>query len=131
MQSKEDTAKLCFLKSLLEYPDIAGMVGKYIHPSMLGEYQSHYDVVCQNDKEHELSRMLSLREDIKIIDKDEMRKSIRDFLISFYEERLKSITNDKNISTGTKILQIRKLKADILPRLKKGELIEHESIGII
>ncbi len=131
IQSKEDTAKLCFLKSLLEYPDIASIVGKYIHPSMLGEYQSHYDVVCQNDKEHELARTLFLREDIMVIDKAEMQKSIRDFLINFYEDKLKNITNDKNISTATKMLQIRKLKADILPRLKKGELIEHESIGVI
>lgn len=131
IQSKEDTAKLCFLKSLLEYPDIANMVVKYIHSSMLGEYQSHYDVVCNNDKDHELSRMLSLREDIKIIDKNEMPKSIKDFLLNFYEDMLKNITNDKNISTGSKMVQIRKLKMDILPRLKKGELVEYEGIGII
>ncbi|MDD5359100.1 MAG: DNA primase [Sulfurovaceae bacterium] len=131
VQSKEDTAKLCFIKSLLEYPDVADMVGKYIHPSMFGEYQSHYDVVCNNDKEHELARMLSLREDIMLIDKDEMQKSIKDFLLNFYEDRLKIITNDKNISTGSKMVQIRKLKMDILPRLKKGELVEYEGIGII
>jgi DNA primase len=79
----------------------------------------------------ELSRMLSLREDIKIIDKNEMQKSIKDFLLNFYEDMLKNITNDKNISTGSKMVQIRKLKMDILPRLKKGELVEYEGIGII
>lgn len=131
VQSKEDTAKLCFLKSLLEYPDIASTVGKYIHPSMLGSYQSYYEVVCKNDKEHELARTLYLREDIKVIDQNEMQKSIRDFLMNFYEDKLKSITNDKTISSGTKMVYIRKLKIEILPRLKKGELIEHESIGII
>ena len=131
VQSKEDTAKLCFLKSLLEYPDIANTVGKYIHPSMLGSYQSYYEVVCKNDKEHELARTLYLREDIKVIDQNEMQKSIRDFLMNFYEDKLKSITNDKTISSGTKMVYIRKLKIEILPRLKKGELIEHESIGII
>lgn len=131
MQSKEDTAKLCFLKSLLEYPEIANIASRYIHPTMFGEYKTYYDVICQSDKEHELARTLFLREDIMVIDKAEMQKSIRYFLINFYEDRLKSITNDKNISTGAKMLQIRKLKADILPRLKKGELIEHESIGVI
>jgi DNA primase len=131
MQSKEDTAKLCFLRSLLEYPEIANVISKYIHPAMFGEYKAYYDVVCQSDKEHELARTLFLREDIMVIDKAEMQRSISDFLINFYENQLKNITNDKNISTGTKMLQIRKLKADILPRLKKGELIEHESIGVI
>lgn len=131
VQSKEDTAKLCFLKSLLEYPNIASTVGKYIHPSMLGSYQLYYEVVCKNDKEHELARTLYLREDIKVIDQNEMQKSIRDFLMNFYEDKLKSITNDKTISSGTKMVYIRKLKIEILPRLKKGELIEHESIGVI
>lgn len=131
MQLKEDTAKLCFLKSLLEYPEVTNMIGKYIHPNMFGEYKTYYDVICENNKEHELARKLYLREDIMVIDKNEMQKSIRDFLINFYEDKLKGITNDKNISTGTKMVQIRKLKVEILPRLKRGELIEYESIGII
>jgi hypothetical protein len=49
---KKDTAKLCFLKSYWNFQILPIMVVKYIHSSMLGEYQSHYDVVCNNDKDH-------------------------------------------------------------------------------
>jgi DNA primase len=47
-------------------------------------------------------------------------------LIRHYDLKLKSIVADQSIPFAKKSFLIRKIKTDIIPRLKRGELVAYQ-----
>ena len=130
-QTKDDIEQLSLLKTLLEYPRMVDDVLDIVHPSMFGVYEEYFQAIITGDSEHQLVRQLLLNEDAKVMSETDLQKALRNFLIKYYEDKLKSITSDTTISFGKKALLIRAIKMEIIPMLERGEMVEHESIGII
>jgi len=57
----------------------------------------------------------------------ELNNVLRNFLIKHYDLKLKSIASSQQISFEKKSFLIRKIRTDIIPRLKKGELVAYDS----
>ena len=64
-----------------------------------------------------------LNETYKSLDETQFNRALIDFLIFLYRQKTKDIIKDTTISYNKKQYIIRKIKTDILPRLKKGELV--------
>jgi DNA primase len=57
---------------------------------------------------------------------EELKRSLASFLFRHYALQLKSITVDSSIPLTKKSFLIRKIKMDIMPRLKRGELVSYK-----
>jgi DNA primase len=60
------------------------------------------------------------------MDEHELKKALASFLFVHYNLKLKSITVDGSLSLEKKSFLIRKIKMDIMPRLKRGELVTYQ-----
>jgi DNA primase len=117
---KEDIGKLSILKTLIENRDLIDIFMEVITADMFDNYSSLFEAIIKNNSN---ITGLMLDENIKVIPKEEFKKALSSFLIDFYMKKLKSITYDKSIPMIEKSFLIRKIKLDIIPRLKKGEIV--------
>ncbi|HHO42321.1 MAG TPA: DNA primase [Epsilonproteobacteria bacterium] len=130
-ETQDDLGKLSILKTLLEKPSLIDDVLDVIEPNMFERYMPHFEAIVANDIENPLIRALELDETIQSFSEEELWESLKHFLIKHYENKLKQINKSTTLSFGQKTLYIRKIKSDILPKLKKGELFSHECISTI
>jgi DNA primase len=123
--TKDDVGLLSIIKTLIENRALINQVINVIEPSMFGEYDTLLQAVI-NDKENTTLTGLSLDENIKVMSEEELIKSLRLFLFKYYNRQLKIITVDDSIPLIKKSFFIRKIKMDILPRLRRGELVSYK-----
>ena len=57
---------------------------------------------------------------------DELKKALVSLLFGYYNSKLKSISTDSTIPIKKKSFLIRKIKLDIIPRLRGGELVVYK-----
>ncbi|QOR62101.1 DNA primase [Sulfurovum sp. ST-21] len=122
-QPKNDVAKLSILKTLLEKPELIDFVLDVIDIKMFGTYASLFASVVNGEKEHPQLMGLSVDESIKTMTEKELERALIQFLKTYYEEKLKRIPKDTTMPSSQKVYWIRKIKTDIIPRLKRGELV--------
>jgi len=120
---KEDIGKLSILKTIIEKRDLIDTLIDVVNPDMFENYSSLLEAIIKNDSNNPDIIGLMLDDNIKIMQEEEFKKALISFLIGFYTKKLKSITYDNSISMREKSFLIRKIKIDILPRLKRGELV--------
>ena len=92
---------------------------------MFGNYAGLLDAVIQNEENTNIVG-LSLDETIKIMSEEELKGSLASFLFKHYTVQLKNITRDASIPLAKKKFLIRKIKTDILPQLRRGELVTYK-----
>jgi DNA primase len=80
--------------------------------------------VIQNEEGSNITALL-LDENIKIMNEKELKKALASFLFRYYNMKLKVITLDSSMPLLKKSFLIRKIKMDIMPRLKRGELVTY------
>jgi len=122
--TKDDIGKLSIIKTLMENRNLIDQVVSVIEPSMFGEYDALLSAVIQNEENSLLTGLL-LDESIKVMSEEKLIKDLAFFLFKFYNNKLKRLTLDSSISLTKKSFLIRKIKIDILPRLKCGELVTY------
>ena len=123
-ETKDDVGTLSIIKTLMENRNLIDQVVSVIEPSMFGEYDALLTSVIQNEENSALTGLL-LDESIKIMSEKELIRALASFLFSYYNHKLKTITLDSSLPLLKKSFLIRKLKIDILPRLKRGELVTY------
>ncbi|MCB4757899.1 MAG: DNA primase [Sulfurovum sp.] len=126
-QAKDDIAQLSILKTLLEKPKLVDFVLDVVDVKFFGRYVELLEAFIRGEKEHPKLVGLSLDENIKVMDEKELEQALVQMLQAYYEEKLRNLPRQKNLSSTEKMYQIRKIKIDILPKLKKGELVIFES----
>jgi DNA primase len=99
-QKRDDVAQLSILKTLLEKPELIDSVLDVIDVNMFGGYAAN---------------------------EEELQNVLRNFLIKHYDLKLKNIVSDTSIPFAKKSFLIRKIKTDIIPRLKRGELVAFDA----
>jgi len=122
--TKEDIGKLSIIKTLMENRLLIDQVVSVIEPSMFGQYDALLTSVIQNQENSALTGLL-LDESIKVMSEEELIRALASFLFRHYNHKLKSIILDASMPLMKKSFLIRKIKIDILPRLKRGELVTY------
>jgi len=123
--SRDDVGQLSIIKTLIENEKLVNKVVNVIEPSMFGNYGALLSTVIKGETSTQLTG-LSLDESIKVMDEEELSRSLASYLFRYYSARLKRITVDETIPLQKKSFLIRKIKMDILPRLRRGELVTYE-----
>jgi len=125
-QKRDDVAQLSILKTLLEKPELIDSVLDIIDVNMFGGYAAMFSALINGEKEHPHLMGLAVDETFQVMDEEELQGVLRNFLIKHYDMKLKNIVADQTISFEKKSFLIRKIKTDIIPRLKRGELVTFE-----
>jgi len=122
---KDDVGQLSIIKTLLEHGYFINKVVNVIEPAMFGQYAQLLSLVIKGEENPSLTGLM-LDENIKIMSEEELKNSLASFLFRHYSEQLKLITRDATIPLAKKQFLIRKIKTDILPQLKRGELVTYK-----
>lgn len=123
--NRDDVGRLSIIKTLFENRHFINKVTNVIEPSMFGNYAGLLDAVIKKEENSTLTG-LSLDETIKVMSEEELKKSLASFLFRHYTLQLKSIITDTSMPLAKKSFLIRKIKIDIMPRLKRGELVSYK-----
>ncbi len=126
-QSKEDPAWQAILRTLIENEGLIDEVLDLIDPKMAGKYQDALHALIRGEKEHPRLRGIAIAQGIHPLEEEEFWRTLRALIERFYRLKLREITQNPNLPYQKKSYWIRKIKTDILPRLKKGELVPYES----
>ena len=122
-QKRDDVAQLSILKTLIEYPNLIDNVLAVLDVNMFGEYAGLFSALVNGENEHPGLVGLSLDTGFEVMNEEELNNSLRNFLIKHYDMKLKSVATSQQIPFEKKSYLIRKIRTDIIPRLKKGELV--------
>lgn len=130
-QKKEDVELLSIFKTLLEKPSLVDDVLNVIDSSMFGDYRQLFEALVQEEKEHPQLVGLSIDDTIQTMSGEELKKSLLWMLGNYYKQQYQMIAKDTSLSYQKKSFYMRKIKTDIIPRLKRGELVAYESFSTI
>jgi len=126
-QKRDDVAQLSILKTLIENPSFIDNVLSVMDVTMFGNYAGLLTALIEGQHDHPGLVGLSVDENFAILDEAELNNALRNFLIKHYDLKLKSIASSSQIAFEKKAYLIRKIRTDIIPRLKKGELVAFDS----
>jgi len=90
---------------------------------MFGQYAGLFSALLEGQKEHPQLVGLSVDETFQVMDEEELKNVLQNFLIKHYDTKLKNVVSDTSIPFAKKSFLIRKIKTDIIPKLKRGELV--------
>ena len=126
-QKRDDVAQLSIIKTLIEKPALIDNVLSVIDVHMFGNYGALFSALLNGENEHPGLVGLSIDDGYEIMDESELNRTLLQILTLHYRAKLKSIPIDSNMPADKKIFLLKKIKMDILPRLKKGELVAYDS----
>jgi len=126
-QKRDDVAQLSILKTLLEKPELIDSVLDVIDVNMFGGYAALFSALINGESEHPHLMGLAVDESLQVMSEEELQNVLRNFLIKHYDIKLRSIVADASIPFAKKSFLIRKIKTDIIPRLKRGELVAYDA----
>jgi len=125
-ETKEDFGLLSIIKTLYENRQLIDEVINVIEPSMFGDYLALFNSVINNEQNNPNLTGLMLDEKIKVMQEEELKKSLSSLLLGYYSRELKTISTNSTMPIKKKSFLIRKIKLDIIPRLKGGELVVYK-----
>jgi DNA primase len=121
-KNSEDIAYLSILKTLIEDNSLIDSVVDVVDSEMFDRYKELYEAILSKDTNNPNVGRLSLDDNIQILNEQELKDILIGILIKYYDKKLKAIVADNSIEYSQKSFLIRKIRTDIIPRLKKGEL---------
>lgn len=126
-QEVTDPAWQVIIKTLIANERLVDDVVDIISPEMAGPHKRALDALFRGERDDSELIGIEIDEDIPVLEEDELKKTLILQVQNWYIRKLKSITADRSLPYQKKSWLIRKIKTDILPRLKKGELVAYES----
>ncbi|MBD3793771.1 MAG: DNA primase [Campylobacterales bacterium] len=123
---RDDIGQLSIIKTLMEHKRLIDEVLNVIEPSMFDHYAPLLESLIKEEYQNPKLTGLMIDESIKIMKEEELRGTLAAFLFGFYTKKLRTITADTTMPLRQKSFLIRKIKMDILPRLKEGELVSYK-----
>jgi len=122
-ERRDDVAQLGILKTLLEKPEYIDTVLNVVDVSMFGQYEGLFSALLAGEKEHPHLVGLSVDDTFQVMNEEELKNVLRNFLIKHYDTKLRNVVSDTTMHYQKKSFIIRKIKTDIIPKLKRGELV--------
>ena len=126
VQVPKDPAWEAILKRLLETPSLVDELLDVLDFYFARGYEDAFRALAGGNFEHPVLRGIEVDENIPLLSDEEFKLQVLKELEIFYKQRLKSLMADRNLDYKRKSFLIRKIKADILPRIKKGEMVSFE-----
>ena len=127
IQNKDDVAHLSILKTLIDKPQYIDNVLNVMDVNMFGQYAPIFSALLAQEFSHPSIVGLSIDEHFQSMSEEELNASLLQLLTVYYKDKLRKIPLDTNLALSQKAFMIKKIKMDILPRLKKGELVAYEA----
>jgi DNA primase len=126
-ERRDDVAQLGILKTLIEKPELIDTVLNVVDVHMFGQYAALFSAIIEEKSEHTGLMGLTMDENFQVMNEEELKNVLRNFLIKYYDTKLKNIVSDMSVPFSKKSFIIRKIKTDIIPRLKRGELVTFDT----
>ena len=123
----KDPAWEAMLKTMLNNPSLIDEVLDVIDFSLAKDYEDAFRSLAMGNLEHPILRGIAIDDSVPILNEQEFKLQIVRELEIYYKLKLKEIIANKNLDYNKKSFLIRKIKTDILPRLKQGEIVPYES----
>ncbi len=127
IESKRDIAIEAIIKTLLQDERLLDEFLDIFSPKMAPEYEEALEALIKKDLDNPKLVSILVDETIKPFDEESFKRAILTILEKFYLKRLNEIIKSKEIEYNHKSYWIRKIKTDILPRIKRGEFVVYES----
>ncbi len=127
---REDIAELSMIKTILANPAVLDRVFDIVGAEVFGVHAYEFSLVAQEQFDHPDLLGIVIRDDIKELDEESLKKQLRLFLLKHYNEELRRVGRNRNIDTERKNFVLRKIKENI-QKLKRGELVAYESFSTI
>ncbi len=115
------------LKTLLRDQKLIDDILNILDFNFAKGYEQAFRDLASGNLDNPILRGLDIDESVPLLNKDEFKAQLLQELQRFYTSKLKELMINKNLDYKKKSFLIRKIKTDILPRLKKGELFPYES----
>ncbi|RLA79061.1 MAG: DNA primase [Epsilonproteobacteria bacterium] len=116
--SQVDIPELEIIKTVIENPSLLDMVLNTVDISMFDIHTEEFNMLL-NDKENPQLRGLSVNEDIKVYDEEQLKLKLIMILVTFYTKKLEHI---KYSDDPLKMKKIRKIQENIM-QLRQGKLV--------
>jgi len=126
-ERKEDPAWQAILRTLLEQDRLIDETVDLLIPEMAGQYREAYEALLSGNREHPELLRVALDERIRPLDDQSFRRALCTQMELYYRRKLQELTRDSTLPYSRKSYLIRKIKTDILPRLRKGEPVPYAS----
>ncbi len=123
----KDPAWEAILKTLLENNSLIDSLLDILDFSLAKGYESAFRNLAQGNLDDPTLRGIAIDESIPILDESEFKAQLLKELEIYYKFKLKELMHRSDLDYNKKSYLIRKIKTDILPRIKKGELVPYES----
>jgi len=127
LSKPDDIMELSVIKTLLQKPAWIDELIDFLNPKLFKVHFSLLEHLMHQEFDHPNLIRLSIDEGVQILSGDELRGSIVRLQFKACEEELSRITQSSSMDYQAKNFHIQKLKRDIMPRLKQGELVTYES----
>jgi len=127
LSKPDDIMELSIVKTLIQNPAWIDELIDFLNPKLFKVHFSLLEHLMRQKFDHPQLIRLSIDESVQILSGDELRASIIRLQFRVCEEELSRITQSSSMDYETKNFHIQKLKRDIMPRLKQGELVTYES----
>ena len=127
---REDIAELTMIKTILSNPAVLDRVFDIVGAEVFRVHSYEFSLVAQEQFDHPDLIGIAIREDIKELDEEALKKQLRLFLIKHYNESLRQVGRNRSLDSETKNFLLRKIKENI-QKLKRGELVAYESFSTI
>ena len=126
-QKRDDVGHLSILKTLIENPNLIDNVLNVMDITMFGNYAELFTALIKGETEHPGLVGISVNDSLEVMSEEELNNALIQLLTIYYRSQLKNIPRDPSMSAEKKAFSLKKIKMDILPRLKKGELVAFET----
>ncbi len=131
VQAKEDPEWQSILKTLIEHASLIDDVMDVLSDDMLGGYVEIFQAITQNQMEHPGVMRLSVDAVIPVLTQEELNNALLKQLERYYLHKFKQAMADGSLPFEKKVYIRNKIQKDIIPKLKRGELVPYESNIII
>ena len=115
------------LKTLLERQYLIDELLDIIDFSIAKEYEQALRNLASGNLDDPILRGIAVDEQIPVLNEEEFKAQLLKELELFYKAKLRQLMQNNTLDYKKKSFLIRKIKTDILPRIKKGELVIYES----
>lgn len=124
---KDDLSYLSILKTLIEKPSLIDLVLDVVDVKMFEGYENAFQALLKGDKQNPILMRLEVDDNIRVLEEMDLRRDLLLLLRKYYTAMYQNIAKDASFSYEKKSSIMRKIKTDIIPRLKKGELVSYDS----
>ncbi len=122
----KDPAWEALLKSMIKNNHFIDIALDVLDFHFAKDYESAFRDLANNNLDNPILRGIEIDDSVPVLSEDEFKKQLIQELIIYYNSLLKKLKLI-NLDYNKKSYLIRKIKTDILPRLKRGELVAYES----